>query len=271
MEQEGNARRGAPPRQFTVLFTTPRAGSEECGIPRGGSARFPGACRNDSLAISVVSPALVVLVSVEELVLLTRVAVILHERRGNWAGQLRTRLQDRPVRWMETRSAADLDAALLGLACPVVLIDLRNDPAQGLLDLDRATQHSPAARVLVLDPEANEGVAELARELGASLVISGFVPPPDVASLVDRWITLAAAQTEREGWSRSLAAESPFDADSLLELAQIDQMEKTGVDGRSLVENHPTNVQLMDDENASPAQSAEHELERGVRHQTAEP
>jgi hypothetical protein len=189
---------------------------------------------------------------------LTRVAVILHERRANWAAQLRTRLQDRPVRWMETRSAADLDAALLGLACPVVLIDLRNYAAQGLHDLDRAVRQSPAARVLVLDPDANEGVAELSRELGASLVISGFVPPPDVASLVDRWITLAAAQTEHEGWSRSLAAESPFDADSLLELALMDHPEKTGNGGCSLAENHSTKVHLVDDGNASPARSAGH-------------
>jgi hypothetical protein len=194
---------------------------------------------------------------------MTRVAVILHERRGNWAGQLRTRLQDRPVRWIETRSAADLDAVLLGLACPVVLIDLRNDPAQGLNDLDRVLRQSPAARVVVLDPEANEGVVELARELGATQIIPGFVPPPDVASLIDRWITLAAAQTEREGWSRSLAAESPFDADSLLELAQLDQLEKTGVGGCSLAENHPSNPPLMDDALASLTRSAGHEPETG--------
>jgi hypothetical protein len=202
---------------------------------------------------------------------LTRVAVILHERRGNWAGQLRTRLQDRPVRWIETRSAADLDAALLGLACPVILIDLRNYAAQGLHDLDRAVRQSPAARVLVLDPEANEGVTELARELGATLVIPGFVPPPDVASLVDRWITLAAAQTKREGWSRSLAAESPFDAECPLELALLDQMERTGISGCSLAENHPSKPHLMDVGLASPARSDDHEPEREVRRQSVEP
>jgi DNA-binding NarL/FixJ family response regulator len=178
---------------------------------------------------------------------LTRVAVILHERRGNWAGQLRTRLQDRPVRWIETRSAADLDAALLGLACPVVLIDLRNHAAQGLDDLDRAIRQSPAARVLVVDPDANEGVVELARELGASLAISGFVPPPDVASLIDRWIKLAAAQTEREGWSRGLAAEPPFDVESLLELALIELADKTDNVGCSPVENLPSNPPPLHD------------------------
>ena len=41
--------------------------------------------------------------------ILTRVAVILHERLGNWIRQLRPRLHDQPVRWFETRSRADLD------------------------------------------------------------------------------------------------------------------------------------------------------------------
>ena len=40
-------------------------------------------------------------------------------------------------------------------------------------------------------------------------MISGFVPPPEVAGRIDRWIRLAAEQIEREGWSRPLAAESP--------------------------------------------------------------
>jgi DNA-binding NarL/FixJ family response regulator len=175
------------------------------------------------------------------------VAVILHERRGNWAGQLRTRLQDRPVRWIETRSAADLQEALLGLACPVVLIDLRTHATQGLDDLDRAIRQSPAARVLVLDPEGNKGVVDLARELGATLAISGFVPPPEVASLVDRWIKLAAAQTERDGWSRSLAAEAPIDAESLLELALVDQAEITGHGACRVAENLPSSASAYDD------------------------
>ena len=51
------------------------------------------------------------------------------------------------------------------------------------------------ARVLVLDPERQEGVAALARELGATHVISGFVTPPEVAVLIDRWITLAEGKT----------------------------------------------------------------------------
>jgi hypothetical protein len=148
---------------------------------------------------------------------LTRVPVIVHERLGLWAGQLRARLHDRPIRWFETRSAADLDNLLTGLSSPVVLIDLRKNVPHGLHDLELLFQRSPAARVLVLDPDSAEGARELARELGAMLVISGFAPPPEVAGLIDRCVALAAAEAARQGWSRPLRADSPFDPDAWLE------------------------------------------------------
>jgi hypothetical protein len=144
------------------------------------------------------------------------VAVILHERRGTWACQLRARLEDRPVRWIETRSTADLETAIVGLACPVIVIDLGRN-LEALLDLDRVVKRAPGCRTLVLDPEIGEGVAALARELGATEVLSGFIPPPEVADRIDRWISLASLQIDREGWSRALAAESPLDSESWLE------------------------------------------------------
>jgi hypothetical protein len=142
----------------------------------------------------------------------------LHERLGTWSSQLRGRLQDRPVRWFETRSTADLDAALLGVACPVVVIDLSRN-LEALRDLARLIQIAPGARTLVLDPDATPGVAALARELGATEVISGFVPPPEVAVRIDRWIGLASAEIEQTGWSRSLSADAPTDSESWLETA----------------------------------------------------
>jgi hypothetical protein len=145
--------------------------------------------------------------------------MIVHERLGTWAGQLRPRLQDRPVRFFETRSEDDLEMAVSGLACPVVVIDLGKSPAEGLESLDRVIRLSPAARVLILDPGSTEGVAELAKELGATHVISGFVPPPEVAAHLDRWIGLAAEQAEREGWSRSVTIGVPLDAEGWLEIA----------------------------------------------------
>jgi hypothetical protein len=131
------------------------------------------------------------------------VAVILHERLGTWNRQLRPRLHDRPIRWFETRSRADLDGLLNGLACPVVVIDLGRHPVAGLGDLERALQWAPDARVLVIDPEANPEVAVLARELGATHVASGSVPPPFVASLLARWVELARRLMDRDGWSRT--------------------------------------------------------------------
>ena len=147
---------------------------------------------------------------------MTRMVVILHERLGTWSAQLRPRVQGRPVHWIETRSATDLDKALIGLACPVVLIDLKRNVLEGLSNLDRLMRLFPGTWVLVLDPEAHDGVAELARELGATHVISGFVPPPEVACLIDRWITLAARQTDRAGWSRPVTTDTPLDPEEWL-------------------------------------------------------
>ncbi len=114
---------------------------------------------------------------------------------------------------------AELERSLIGLACPVVLIDLRRNIEEGLIDLDRLMRLAPGSLVLVLDPERQEGVAGLARELGATHVISGFVPPPEVAVLVDRWITLADGKTARAGWSRPLLAATPLDLDEWLQIA----------------------------------------------------
>jgi hypothetical protein len=153
---------------------------------------------------------------------LTRTAVILHERLGTWSAQLRPRIQGRPVHWIETRTATDLDKALLGRACPVVLIDLRRNVLEGLSDLERMMRLFPGTRVLVLDPDAHDGLAELARELGATHVISGFVPPPEVACLIGRWITLAELQTDRAGWSRPITADTPLDPEEWLQIAAGD-------------------------------------------------
>jgi hypothetical protein len=126
----------------------------------------------------------------------------LHERLGNWAAQLRPRLHDLPIRWFETRTRADLEAVLTGLPCPVVLIDLGKHVASGLVDLHAVLTHAPEALVLVRNAESDPEVTSLARELGAIHVLSGFVPPPEVAALLARWVSLAGRQIERGGWSR---------------------------------------------------------------------
>ena len=142
---------------------------------------------------------------------LKRVAVILHERLGQWNRQLRPRLHDQRIRWFETRSRGDLDNLLIGLYCPVVLIDFGNQPKTGLQDLERVLDRASDARVLVLDPECHSGVAGLARELGATHVASGCVPPPWVASLLVRWIELAHRTIDRNGWSIAALADNTAD------------------------------------------------------------
>ncbi len=140
-----------------------------------------------------------------------RVAVILHERLGRWSRQLRPRLSELPVRWLESRSAADLERILEGLASPVVLIDLHQQPIHGLEALDLLRTRTPGARSLVLDPGADGETRTLARELGATLVCSGFVPPPFVAGLFARWIAIARQATESAGWSRTTFPETATD------------------------------------------------------------
>jgi DNA-binding NtrC family response regulator len=129
--------------------------------------------------------------------------LVIHERRDTWARHLRPRLLAWPIRWVKTRSAADLESALAGAACPIVVLDLARRVRAGLEDLDRAMQRAPNAMVLVLDPEAHEGVSVLARELGATHVISGVATPPAVANLLARWLPLAQRQAESEGWSNA--------------------------------------------------------------------
>ncbi|QEH34572.1 hypothetical protein OJF2_31130 [Aquisphaera giovannonii] len=146
-----------------------------------------------------------------------RIAVILHERHDTWAQQLRTRLADRPVRWYQTRSAADLEAAVAGLSCAVVLIDLGRNLTEGLADLARLRDLGTSAKVLVLDPDAVPGVPLLARELGATHVLSGFAAPPVVSDLLDTWVAAASRQADREGWSRRLEPGTPTDAESWID------------------------------------------------------
>ena len=139
---------------------------------------------------------------------MTRIAVILHERLGNWVRQLRPRLHDQPVRWFETRSRADLAGVLTGLACPVVLIDLGRQPAAGLVDLDLVLRRASDARVLVLDPESHDEVAALARELGATHVAFGFRAAARGGRSDGTLDCSAQRHIERAGWSRTSFSES---------------------------------------------------------------
>jgi hypothetical protein len=143
--------------------------------------------------------------------ILTRVPVILHERLGTWIRQLRPRLYDRPVRWFESRATSELDVLLTGLALPLVLIDLGRDAAAGLRDIGLVSLRVPDARILAIDSGGRPDVAAAAREMGATHVFSGFVPPPVVAELMSHWIMAARLGIERAGWSRTTFPDTETD------------------------------------------------------------
>lgn len=131
----------------------------------------------------------------------TPALIVIHERRGEWARQLRPRVGDRAARWFESRSTDDLLGVVRGVAVPIVVLDLAKRARielEALIHLERAADRP---LVLALEPEARAEVADLARELGATLVLSGFAPPPKVADLLRRWLDVS--QARRSGWSAS--------------------------------------------------------------------
>src|SRR4051794_38673070 len=81
---------------------------------------------------------------------LSSLRLIIHERFGYWARHLKPRIVSWPIDWVETRSAADLEEALAGTACPIVVIDVADRPRPAMEDLDRAIRTAPNALALVL-------------------------------------------------------------------------------------------------------------------------
>jgi hypothetical protein len=134
--------------------------------------------------------------------LASRIALIVHERRGEWGRQLRPRVTGLPLVVRETRSAADLKRALQASTVALVVVDLGSSPLDRLADLHLCRDLLADALLLVLDPEAIPGASGLARELGATLVRSGFVSPPDVVRLLERWTALAAHRADAAGWTQ---------------------------------------------------------------------
>lgn len=135
------------------------------------------------------------------------VNLILHERRANWARQLRPRVAAWPLRLVETRTAADLARAWRGSVWPLVVADLDRWPARALEDLVRARPAAESALILVLDPAAHPEVPPLAREAGATHVLSGVATPPAVVGLLARWLDLARRRIESEGWAGEVEPE----------------------------------------------------------------
>jgi hypothetical protein len=134
-------------------------------------------------------------------------SVIIHERVANWSRQLRPRFQGWPIRWSETRSEVPLVRAASRSSCPILVVELDRRNLQGLRDLHEALQVAPDALSMVLEPLNRPGVASIARELGATLVLPGVVVPPEVERLLHRWLPIAKSRSEAGGWSASIEPE----------------------------------------------------------------
>jgi hypothetical protein len=129
-----------------------------------------------------------------------RIALVVHERRGVWVRQLRPRVADWPVTLIETRGPDDLAAALGASPYSILIADLGGSPRAILHDIGLSRRVDHHCLALVLDPQRHEGAATLARELGATLVIAGFCPPPRVVAILERWLRLCRARRRQAGW-----------------------------------------------------------------------
>lgn len=144
-------------------------------------------------------------------------SVIIHERLAHWSRQLRPRFQGWPIRWFETRSGSSLRDAVRLSSHPILLFVIDERLSQGLKELDSALQGGQSAFCLVIDLLKRFEVVEIGRELGVTAVLSGVVVPPDVESLLRRWLSLASFRAEREGWFPSIEAEpEPWDRPEML-------------------------------------------------------
>ncbi len=76
---------------------------------------------------------------------MAKLPLVIHERLGNWARQLRPRVAGWPVQVVETRSASELVAGLRRSVCSLAVIDLDRWPTRMLADLERG-ETRPATR-----------------------------------------------------------------------------------------------------------------------------
>ena len=129
----------------------------------------------------------------------TEIMLVIHERRGYWAKQLRPRVHSIPLKVRETRSAPDLEAALQSFNPAILVLDLAESPDEMLIALQKCHRLLENVLVLVLNPHQILGTAGLASELGVTLVYSGFVSPPTVTQLLEHWARLSTIRGSL-GW-----------------------------------------------------------------------
>ena len=119
------------------------------------------------------------------------IPLIIFERRGRWAEQLRPRLQHRPVRIREARSAADCRRTLRGVRGSLAVLDLTPDPLAGLRALEAILDVDAQATVLVLAGRSLRHLAPLMLELGATHFVAEPPDPDVLAGWLDRFLSRA--------------------------------------------------------------------------------
>ncbi len=129
------------------------------------------------------------------------VVVVTHERLSIWSKQLRPRLGDQGLRWIETRSRVDLFSPLSGRACPIVLISAEHPIPDALEDLAYCRKMANDSLILILFAIRSEPLRKIAFELGATLALAGVATPPFVAGIVERWLRIARSRSTAAGWS----------------------------------------------------------------------
>ena len=122
--------------------------------------------------------------------------LVVHEHSPAWSRQLKARLAGKPIRWRETRTAVEVETALVGSAAAIVVVDLGKRPSAGLEAIAKASGSDAAPLVLALEPNDRSLVADLAEELGSDPCFSRPNHPARSRRL-DRQALAAARRTSR--------------------------------------------------------------------------
>ena len=133
--------------------------------------------------------------------------LITHERLGFWARQLRPRISEWGFGLVESRSVEDLQSAAEKSACPIILVDFRDADRIRFEDLLITRITAPASLILVLIPITLPSLSRIMIEAGATAVLPGSAPPPEVLGQLQRWIELARTRTLADGWAMNRRAE----------------------------------------------------------------
>jgi hypothetical protein len=139
------------------------------------------------------------------------VTVVVHERVAKWARQVRPHLAVHPARLIETRGAGELVAAVRQSAGAILLVDLADRPSVHLDHLDGALRANPGALSVVFERTADEGVRQLAREIGATVILPFRTTPPVVLGLLDWWIPLSLRRARDAGWTPEPVEADPIE------------------------------------------------------------